>query len=250
MVPLLEEKPFHELRLSESTVLYKKNSIILIPNLITKAECQQLVEAAERRIEAGAEGRVYHGQDLFQRLWGAVLRLGAVDIVEESSQVEPLERLPVQFLGAEAQRLSTKILEERVLAFVEKELPEVAEELFGRRSGLAELHPSFSNNEPAVNRYVVGGEFPAHKDGYAITVNVLLSEPGAFAGGGTSFWQQSNLPILGRLDRFLGEEFVLHPHQGMGILFNGKLSHAGRRTESGLRHVYVASFSLSAPSKK
>eukprot|EP00930_Biecheleria_cincta_P032044 TRINITY_DN22233_c0_g1_i1.p1 TRINITY_DN22233_c0_g1~~TRINITY_DN22233_c0_g1_i1.p1 ORF type:complete len:318 (-),score=51.70 TRINITY_DN22233_c0_g1_i1:223-1176(-) len=241
---------YHEVRLAESSELYMHNSIILIPNLISPSECQQLMDAVERRIEKGSQqGRVYHADDLPQRFWKSLQRLlGAVD-VQECAEVEPLERLPVQYLGPEIKQLSKTILEDRLLAFLEAELPEVAEKLFGRQANLAELTPSFSNNEPAVNRYVKGGEFTPHKDGYALTVNVLLSEPGAFTGGGTSLWQQSSFPPLGRLDRYLGREFVLHPHQGMGVVFNGKLSHAGRVTESGLRHVYVASFSLS-PRKK
>jgi len=250
IVPPSENKSYHEVLLSASSEIFMQNSIILIPNLISTVECKQLMEAAECRVKAGPDGRVYHGQDVLQSFWGAGLRLlGIAKADQDNLQVDPLERLPVKYLGAEAERLSKAILEERVLAFFEKELPEVAEQLFGRSSGLAELQPSFSNNEPAVNRYVAGGEFPAHKDGYAISILILLSETGAFAGGGTSFWQQSRFSSLQRLDRHLGEEFVLHPHRGMGVLFNGKLSHAGRRTESGLRHVFVASFSLSPPPK-
>jgi hypothetical protein len=39
-------------------------------------------------------------------------------------------------------------------------------------------------------------------------------------------------------------EVLLQPQQGMGVLFNGRLSHAGKRVTRGLRHVYVASFDL------
>merc|ERR1712118_372188 len=130
-------------------------------------------------------------------------------------------------MGPEVIQMSETI-RQRVLAFFEQKLPDKAEEIFGQGCGLFQLAPTFSNNEPALNRYMKGGEFPVHKDGFALTINVLLSEPGAFSGGGTTFWQQHESEQLSSLDAQLGKEFVLHPHQGMGVIFNGKLSHAGR----------------------
>ncbi|CAE8669529.1 unnamed protein product [Polarella glacialis] len=272
---------FHEVQLAESSQLYTHNSIILIPNLLSPDECQQLMCAIEQRIQSGSEhGRVHHARDLLQQLSTLdMLRLlaqvvkhrlaaalgggasgasgdpeaGSVALQQQlskllnaeapTSEVHPCERLQVQHMGPEVRQLSETI-RQRLLAFFEGELSEQAEQLFGRRSGLFELTPVFSQNEPALNRYMKGGEFPVHKDGFALTVNVLLSEPGAFSGGGTSFWQQSSSPQLSAMDRHLGKEFVLHPQQGMGVVFNGKLSHAGRPTESGVRHLYVASFNL------
>ena len=40
------------------------------------------------------------------------------------------------------------------------------------------------------------------------------------------------------------EVTVLRPRQGSALLFNGHVSHAGRAVAQGIRHGYVASFSL------
>eukprot|EP00435_Cladocopium_sp_Y103_P016535 s1236_g4.t1 len=42
------------------------------------------------------------------------------------------------------------------------------------------------------------------------------------------------------------EVVVLRPLQGTAILFNGQVTHAGRAVSAGIRHAYVASFSLAA----
>ncbi|CAE8590769.1 unnamed protein product, partial [Polarella glacialis] len=210
-------------------------------------ECQLLIDAAERRVSQGSEGRIVHAYqyapDALQSIWESFrtrVWSGRGD-TSASAGVEPLERLPVCYLNSEARKLSDTILRDRLLPFLERELPDFCRGRFGKCEGLRDMTFSYSNNEPAVNRYVKGGEFPAHKDGYDVTVNVVLSEPEAFTGGGTAFWSQT---FFGRLDRFFGTEILLKPPPGMGVVFNGGLSHAGRATESGLRHIYVASFSL------
>mmetsp|Transcript_158831 Transcript_158831/g.509218 ORF Transcript_158831/g.509218 Transcript_158831/m.509218 type:complete len:182 (-) Transcript_158831:13-558(-) len=159
----------------------------------------------------------------------------------ETPEVDPgLQRLQVCYLSSEAQELSRSILHDRVLPFLEKQLPCVAEGLFGQASGLGDMAFSFSPKEPAVNRYEVGGEFKVHCDAYSVTVNVLLSDPGDFIGGGTAFWPQD---VAGTEDD--GDEMLLlRPRQGTGVLFNGSVMHSGRQVESGLRHLYVASFHL------
>lgn len=43
-------------------------------------------------------------------------------------------------------------------------------------------------------RYVRGGNFPAHEDGYSITINVLL-DSGSFQGGGTEFWTEPHIEL-------------------------------------------------------
>lgn len=59
-------------------------------------------------------------------------------------------------------------------------------------SGLAALTPEFSACEPAVNIYTEGGIFEEHEDGYALSVNVLLSDGTAFTGGGTRFQNENH----------------------------------------------------------
>jgi len=70
---------------------------------------------------------------------------------------------------------------------------------------------SFSSLEPAVNRYSAGGAFEAHQDEYGLTVNILLSEPGAFTGGGTGFYTQHE---DGR--REAAPSIRIEPEQGVG----------------------------------
>ncbi|CAE7676588.1 unnamed protein product, partial [Symbiodinium pilosum] len=106
-----------------------------------------------------------------------------------------------------------------------------------------ELKPFFSPGEPAVNRYMTGGGIAPHIDREAVTLNVVLSEPGAFAGGGTAFWPQEK--VEGETDEACAEKFdmrdaaVLRPRQGTAILFNGSIAHAGRPVISGVRHAFV-----------
>ena len=64
-------------------------------------------------------------------------------------------------------------------------------------------------------------------------MNVLLSEPKAFRGGGTAFWP-----------RDAHDAVLLRPRQGSALLFNGHVTHAGRAVAKGIRHTFVASFSL------
>merc|ERR1712232_732983 len=107
---------------------------------------------------------------------------------------QSLHRLPIANLGQLAEELSSTILSDRILPFLEQQLPQVAQALFGQSSGLREMDFSFSPGEPAVNKYTDGGEFKIHNDHKSVTVNVLLSEPAAFTGGGTAFWMQDPAP--------------------------------------------------------
>ena len=116
--------------------------------MLSTAECQLLMDAVEERMATGIYSSFSYGAKA------------------DSVEIEPLERFPVCCLSSEAQELSENILRHRVLPFLEERLPHVAEQLFGRSSDLGELSFKFSNNEPAVNRYIAGGEFAPHKDGY------------------------------------------------------------------------------------
>ena len=90
--------------------------------------------------------------------------------------------------------------------------------------------------QPAVNRYTRDGQFEPHKDGYSITLNVLL-DASSFEGGGTAFWRESTTEELGPVLR-------LEPEQGCGVVFNGAVRHSGAPVISGVRFLYVASFDL------
>ena len=77
----------------------------------------------------------------------------------------------------------------------------------------------------------------------ALTVLLPLTAPDAdFAGGGTGFWS--------RADEDQGEGIpdfppttVIRPPLGTALLFGGDLTHAGMPVESGVRSVFVCSFS-------
>lgn len=214
------EKPYHEHQLASNAQLFLFNSVLSIPDLITKAECDLLMDAADRHISNVN---------------------GAKSSYEYWLKMNPFERLQICDLGAEAEKLSANILLDRVLPFFEKELPETAQVLFGQRSGLRDMKMSFACREPSVNRYNPGGSIPVHTDNYHVTINILLSDPGVFTGGGTAFWQQyppgSPVPKEDPVA-------VVHPSQGCCVCYNGSVRHAGRAVASGTRHVYVASFSL------
>eukprot|EP00746_Dinoflagellata_sp_MGD_P036731 gnl/MRDRNA2_/MRDRNA2_18825_c0_seq1.p1 gnl/MRDRNA2_/MRDRNA2_18825_c0~~gnl/MRDRNA2_/MRDRNA2_18825_c0_seq1.p1 ORF type:complete len:199 (+),score=47.57 gnl/MRDRNA2_/MRDRNA2_18825_c0_seq1:70-597(+) len=159
-------------------------------------------------------------------------------------QFEPLERMPMCDLNAGAQEMSGILLRDRLLPFLEQHLPNVAQELFGRASELQKLSFSFSPHEPAINRYSSGGAFRVHTDDRSITLYVLLSDVDTFTGGGTAFWCQGSKPE--EVDG-TEEELLVLPNQGMGVIFNGHVSHAGKIVKSGTRHLYVASFDLRPP---
>jgi len=229
---------YEEIRLSQSCTPFLHNSVLVVPDVLTKAECQLLMDAADLGVASGAcKGR---GQGSLETWFWTFVALYGFLVTSDESWVAPLDRLPICELASEAQDLSATILRDRVLSFLEQALPSAAQKLFGQSAGLADMSFSFSQYEPAVNRYTAGGMFDAHVDGYSVTVNVLLSEPTAFEGGGTAFWEQD-------CPEGHAPKIVLHPPQGSAVIFNGALFHEGRAVTSGTRHLYVASFNLDRP---
>ena len=110
----------------------------------------------------------------------------------------------------------------------------------------------WSEGEPAINVYTADGRFGAHKDHMALTVLIPLSSPADFTGGGTGFWAkgQGGIPGFEIIDENKGAaipdgppEKVLRPSLGTALVFGGDLVHAGMPVESGVRSVFVASFS-------
>ena len=106
----------------------------------------------------------------------------------------------------------------------------------------------WASDEPSINRYVIGGRFDPHRDGYAVTVIVLLSTDGAFHGGGTVFFdsaQAAEAFMDGTCsdDTNANSSVLVKPPQGTAVLFSGDIYHAGRPVTNGTRHLFVASFS-------
>ena len=94
--------------------------------------------------------------------------------------------------------------------------------------------------------YTHAGGFGTHKDHMALTVLIPLTSPenGDFKGGGTGFWSKRD-EEMGQfeMNRDGGPTAVIRPPLGTALIFGGDLSHAGMPVESGVRSVFVASFS-------
>ncbi|CAE7358227.1 HGT1 [Symbiodinium sp. CCMP2592] len=213
--PGKEALGYYEVAIGAPRSFFTRNSLVLIPNFLSQLDCQLLWAAVDQRVA----------------LQPAAAKLASSE--SYASCREGLDRLPLSDLSSGAQGVSEQILV-RLLGFFEA-LPSLAQQVFERTTGLAGLRFAFAAGEPAVNRYEVGGGFGPHKDEEMVTVNIVLSEPDAFSGGGTLFWPEEEA----------AEELVLlRPQQGVAVLFHGQLKHAGRAVTKGLRHLYVASFSL------
>ena len=163
--------------LSAATALARSDSVLLLPEMASAAECDAVVTACSEALELG------------QRL----VRLPSIAMAAEAEldvdtfDGDPPAGAKLSQMPAEADRICSTILR-RVLAFVDRELGAVAVSQFGTAS-LSELLAAgeleFAAREPAVNVYAEGGNFPPHEDHQALTVLVPLSEHG---GGGTGFW--------------------------------------------------------------
>ena len=269
---------------------------MILPDVISKEECELLMRAASESVDDRALG-------------------------------EPLRRMRVRLMGAAAREMSTTIIRRRVLPMLERMVPDVAEWLLSRQNGRVPFWGSsrrsrsrpfaasgdayerlrstttiftasgpqrqsraqwsataagaaperqesgrhapnadarvaasvagllgpatalrivFPEAEPAVNVYRSGGNFPLHDDGYDMSIVINLSPPGAFEGGGTQYWRemdddkwQQNADGTQRR-----EPTLIEPPQGSALIFNGNITHAGRATTRGTRHVFVSSFDL------
>ena len=235
--------------LGPDSVAVQHNSVLLVPALLSDEECVQLIDDVERCYAADSK----HNR--------AKLR----------------HRMLIPQLSEASQQLFDKVLRERVLPLVSKELPSVEDyiwersKMFDRCSTervaaqpLSSLPWRYSQYEPAINRYKEGGDFPIHVDGHALTVNILLNQPGAFSGGGTAFWcePRDGQPVPSRSrsvalragaspitapkcpSKEVEATLALQPTHGTGVLFSGTVQHAGLPVCAGVRYLLVASFSI------
>lgn len=218
--------PYEEVRLDSFSETFLHNSVLTVPGMMSAEECEKLISAVDSHLGAGG---AWHAQEQAYNL---------TDDGKDSS----LKRVRTFELSQDIQELAASIILERVLPFFEQHLPNVALELFAQSSDLADLDIFFSPGEPAINRYTKGGEFKQHRDRFSVTVYVTLSPEDAFTGGGTAFWPQDPAkeedpePVV-----------ILRPQQGGAVIFNGDVQHSGRVVESGVRHLFVASFHLENP---
>lgn len=188
--------------------LHGGHSVLCIPNMASEAECDFLVrKCSAAASEHAANGVWWNG--VWWNVTGLV-RLPSLAAAARSAESEtPLYRRDQQtgplLMPSSADAVCEAILL-RLLAFVDAELPAVAQLQFGTEaaseeasdasgssaSPLGRMYESnefaFAAREPAVNVYAAGGQFTPHKDNQAFTVLVPLTSPDSFEGGGTGFW--------------------------------------------------------------
>ena len=209
------------------------DAVIVAADMVSKNECAALVTAASQTAASYQLSRESTGLDNEG--------LVRVPTVLAKARAEATKTPCATPLPAEADALVTTLLE-RIMEFVDDELPTISDALFG--GAILPLHTSgaleFSSREPTVNVYGPGGEFLAHKDHQALTVLVPLTSPSSdFDGGGTAFWAQDS-----RGHRVAPPTLTLRPPAGTCLLFGGHSTHAGTPVISGKRCVLVASFSV------
>jgi hypothetical protein len=246
-----------------SSISVEHNSVLLVPELLSTEECGRLIQDVERcRVAelaaeasngaagAAADGLASWGKSTYGENWAG------------------FQRYRIPRLSATTVDLVEEIFRERLLPFISQELPRVEDYLWARSVAactepgcnlappalrdstiaLGTLPYRFAPQEPAINRYTAGGAFPVHSDEQALTLNVLL-ETGCFEGGGTDFWQQQDTPTSNNVlatpssvssERAVAPSVTVEPTAaGVGVVFNGKVEHAGRPVISGVRHVLV-----------
>jgi hypothetical protein len=222
--------PFQLVAIGPNSAPLTHNSVLVVPAVLTHTECDQLVRAADRWLDSGAEDE-------------GCLRGG--------DEQEPLRRVRVSRMDASARALVERVLKGQVLPLLEAELPAAAQALFGDGAPLCEMAIRFAAAEPVVSRYTAGGALFPHEDLEALTVLIPLSSHGAYEGGGTAFWADGcarhpdGHPECGTPVEL--PSCVLKPPRGSAMLYGGDLLHAAAEVTSGVRHICVCSFSPLAP---
>ena len=203
------------------------NAVLVAPSVLTHAECAELMLAADSWLAAG------DGMD---------------GSLRGDDDQEPLRRVRVSLMGASAGCLVERMLKQKIFALIERELPRTTKALFGP-AALCDTALRFAVAEPVVSVYTAGGGLYPHEDLEALTVLIPLSPDGAFTGGGTSFWPDgcarhpNDHPDCGTPTE--APRCVLKPPRGSAMLYGGGLLHSAAEVASGIRHIFVCSFSPS-----
>jgi len=249
---------WHELRFvapiatepAASTVesLISGESVIVVPDLVSDAECAALSdEALQAVVKASLVPKCV-------RLPLMVKSQSRDDVASKGHKQEwSLESRPDQ-VGSETVTAALTVAADtigetifrRVLCFVDEQFPSVARDVFGAGKGAAanlvqmydEDDLEYASYEPAVNVYGAGGEFEPHKDYHGLTMLVTLSTLDSFSGGGTGFWSRED-----SADELQEPTLVVKPSRGTVMLFGGQVMHSGMAVDAGVRVVFVGSFS-------
>ena len=200
--------------------------VLVLPGVLHADECRILRCAVDALLSTGDYDRdQYDG--------------GGGD--EDDDGDYALRRVSIVDLPTEARDLSDSIIRLRVLPALEQYVPELLQLL-----NIAEWETQafeWASDEPSINVYTKGGKFDPHEDGYALTVLVNLSENSLFDGGGTRFYENEQADSK-------SQQALVRPPVGTAICFDGDITHAGVSVSRGVRHVFVASFSIAKQQSK
>lgn len=208
------------------------NTIVVLPHLMSSAECQMLVEDAEHIL---AKNKAQNIQGCKTESWTVYSRF------EKKSQ-EVMDR----------------VLGDYILSFLELRKPDIAKKLTidgsRRFTTSSDCHTQRCNarntrgvywDDPVVIKYIAGNQLAPHEDMRELTVVVPLNplETVPLGGGGTRFWLEGTTPEdAANTDRTGGVS--VKPSAGSGILFNGDITHSGNSVHSGTRFVLMTSITL------
>ena len=183
---------WQHLPLAENARPLIENSVVVLPGLLSAAECARFVAAAEQW--ARRDGRWRAARRAARAFVPRIGRAGGSDthdtrgsgagpeackahtgVTHDTTGVTPkLLRIPLASLGPRLQRLCVDtLLRERTLPFVQRALPEAARRCFEhapRGVPLSALEVEFYGIEPCINRYTAGGLFEPHEDGHDLTL--------------------------------------------------------------------------------
>jgi len=116
-----DNRYFDEVLLAESSAPFTSNSILLIPDLLTKAECHVLMDAADAHIEAVLDGswdQAIDGQSAStDQLLDDQLLPPRKPAWLAMAGTQDRHRLHISNLGHKAEELSSNILKDRLLPF-------------------------------------------------------------------------------------------------------------------------------------
>jgi len=227
--------------------------VVCLPHVATEEECEDLFTAARRAValreEPPARGRSrmsvsdptsFGGTNVVMKCEEILLRV--LDYLDDHEpSIYDTLFWPRSETWCEWQPLNALGEEHTV-----PPLPELADECTNLRELYVARALEWSEGEPAINVYEGGGYFGAHKDHLALTVLIPLTTPQAdFEGGGTGFWAGNRDTSENPEGR--EPDLILKPPAGSALVFGGDVTHAGMPVASGLRSVFVCSFSTRTP---
>jgi hypothetical protein len=217
--------------------IVKGSSLMRLHALASPLECKMLLEAGTSAASEEFEGQSRPSAKYGQTVIPARVRM-PVDRILESLEL----------------KLCDLVLR-RALARLAIDAPQLCLRQLGasnestRRRILGNPELIFSDGEPAINVYRVGGDFKPHQDKMSMTILVSLSDNacGSFTGGGTAFWSEADSgperPAHAQdLTQGRPPSFVVQASAGSALVFTGSVTHGAMPVLSGERAIFVASF--------